>query len=1096
MGKDKNSVTTAGGSKASIDAAVQHTNDDSVISKRSAVYHGYFDDPYLRFFVRKLSKRSPLINRGYHLRMLVMTDLIEKCIRHLQTIGGNSHSSDSFQIVQVISLGAGYDTLAMRLKGQAAYTNVHFYELDFPAVMASKAEIVRAAPNGSFSADIVPEPQHELVKLHGTGYTVVGADLRDSSRNFVSCLSEASPQFSPELPTVLYAECVMQYMPSGSAAELIRLIAKMFPRALFVGYDQVNPSDSFGTVMRSALHAKGSPLLGIVDAPDGTAMTSRALARGMCEARFANFHDLSRYYLTGEELRRVEALEPFDEREEWSEMCEHYGITMACTSSDVGMPSHVCFRTPIVDEGTNAVSSLVQMEGEQRRKGALITSVEKWPTGRFSFEGWGNGSVFAERLDCGDVLIVAFGGFTVSRNHRRTNAVHIHSLRNGECNVIHADGCVEPPALVFHSMSRIAPGMYVVFGGRTNPDAASGDAYLLTVDLPVDVHRGNRSHVVVTWLKLVQYGENGVLPRGRYRHAAIDIAGTGSAVEGERVKGNIFVFGGCAATGAFLNDAWLGSVHKESIHWKPLRLVGDVPPPCCSCAIIGVREGAAVFLSGGLLADGRCEGSFWFIDCLTGECKKRGDVMVPRFSHTMVRARVDGVERVILLGGSSCQPSRLREAEQVLLLGSETGERIGSSPLPLGCPTLTRHCCVAVEDGVVAVLGGGFTCFSFGTFAAKPLLLLFGNRCREHVKSYSWQATVADNASQATLSKMSRSITFDFRRAPVEELPLTSETFAKLVQCPTRPVVFRDVDMGSCVVSWKSRAYLKEMEGRTIVSVHVAHRTHLLDFVKKNFTFRHVPLADLLDHCGATQEKNKSDEDKEVWYLRSVASNMRNDRANFWRDFAGLRHDFSLPPAAASHIEERMHQACLRISAPPLQLWTHYDTLDNVLCQVVGRKRVVLFPPSEYQNLYVSGSSSAVLNIDAPDLEQFPRFLEASYHAMEVILGPGDMLFIPSLWFHHVTTLDGEHCISLNVFFERFPHDDYDKRDLYGNKDLPTAARLRERIVTAVQRLIAESSLEHTSDGKPLPSDFVEFALRQALQDLRATADNMAAARR
>jgi tRNA wybutosine-synthesizing protein 4 len=43
---------------------VQATNDDSIVSKRSASRNGYIADEFLRFFVSKLAKRSPLINRG------------------------------------------------------------------------------------------------------------------------------------------------------------------------------------------------------------------------------------------------------------------------------------------------------------------------------------------------------------------------------------------------------------------------------------------------------------------------------------------------------------------------------------------------------------------------------------------------------------------------------------------------------------------------------------------------------------------------------------------------------------------------------------------------------------------------------------------------------------------------------------------------------------------------------------------------------------------------------------------------------------------------------------------------------------------------
>lgn len=48
---------------------------------------------------------------------------------------------------------------------------------------------------------------------------------------------------------------------------------------------------------------------------------------------------------------------------------------------------------------------------------------------------------------------------------------------------------------------------------------------------------------------------------------------------------------------------------------------------------------------------------------------------------------------------------------------------------------------------------------------------------------------------------------------------------------------------------------------------------------------------------------------------------------------------------------------------------------DNLLVHAgPGRKRVVLFAPSDAPCLYVASSSSAVVDIDAPDLQRFPRF--------------------------------------------------------------------------------------------------------------------------
>ena len=91
----------------------------------------------------------------------------------------------------------------------------------------------------------------------------------------------------------------------------------------------------------------------------------------------------------------------------------------------------------------------------------------------------------------------------------------------------------------------------------------------------------------------------------------------------------------------------------------------------------------------------------------------------------------------------------------------------------------------------------------------------------------------------------------------------------------------------------------------------------------------------------------------------------------------------------------------------------HQDVPDNIACVVAGRRRVTLFPPSQLQNLYIgpldstpAGQAISLVDFAAPDLQRFPRFAEAMRHAWTAELEPGDAVFIPSLWWHHMEGLD------------------------------------------------------------------------------------------
>jgi hypothetical protein len=90
----------------------------------------------------------------------------------------------------------------------------------------------------------------------------------------------------------------------------------------------------------------------------------------------------------------------------------------------------------------------------------------------------------------------------------------------------------------------------------------------------------------------------------------------------------------------------------------------------------------------------------------------------------------------------------------------------------------------------------------------------------------------------------------------------------------------------------------------------------------------------------------------------------------------------------------------------------HFDFPDNIACVVAGRRRFTLFPPEQVANLYVgpldrtpSGQAISVVDFSNPDLERYPRFAEALAAAQMAEMEPGDALFVPSMWWHHVESL-------------------------------------------------------------------------------------------
>lgn len=103
----------------------------------------------------------------------------------------------------------------------------------------------------------------------------------------------------------------------------------------------------------------------------------------------------------------------------------------------------------------------------------------------------------------------------------------------------------------------------------------------------------------------------------------------------------------------------------------------------------------------------------------------------------------------------------------------------------------------------------------------------------------------------------------------------------------------------------------------------------------------------------------------------------------------------------------------------------HFDESENVACVVAGRRRFTLFPPEQVANLYVgpldfapTGAAMSMVQLVEPDFVKYPRFREALSAAWVAELEPGDAIFIPTLWWHHVESLDRTLNVLVNYWWK------------------------------------------------------------------------------
>lgn len=86
----------------------------------------------------------------------------------------------------------------------------------------------------------------------------------------------------------------------------------------------------------------------------------------------------------------------------------------------------------------------------------------------------------------------------------------------------------------------------------------------------------------------------------------------------------------------------------------------------------------------------------------------------------------------------------------------------------------------------------------------------------------------------------------------------------------------------------------------------------------------------------------------------------------------------------------------------------HCDYDDNIFAQLRGVKRIFLAPPHHDEFLYTREANPLLfgspVDPEAPDYTRYPLARQAAL--VEVIVHPGDMLYVPAGWYHQVRALE------------------------------------------------------------------------------------------
>lgn len=167
-----------------------------------------------------------------------------------------------------------------------------------------------------------------------------------------------------------------------------------------------------------------------------------------------------------------------------------------------------------------------------------------------------------------------------------------------------------------------------------------------------------------------------------------------------------------------------------------------------------------------------------------------------------------------------------------------------------------------------------------------------------------------------------------------------------------------------------------------------------------HYSYVNIPFAEALEVIASSSAPGP------CYYLRRV------ELAELGLGEDGLPEVFDFVPRGVRRIQG------LWVSSEGSVTPLHYDTKNNLLAQMHGTKRVTLFPSSEGARMYPQEFTGTNLlsgvDPDEPDRARFPNF--PSERALRLTLKPGETLYVPPFWWHHVRSR--EFSVSVNLFWQ------------------------------------------------------------------------------
>jgi hypothetical protein len=234
---------------------------------------------------------------------------------------------------------------------------------------------------------------------------------------------------------------------------------------------------------------------------------------------------------------------------------------------------------------------------------------------------------------------------------------------------------------------------------------------------------------------------------------------------------------------------------------------------------------------------------------------------------------------------------------------------------------------------------------------------------------------------------------------------LSRDEFLEGFYSQNKPVVFTGIMNNWKALNLWNPQYLKQHYGTATVEVQANRNSDPEYELNVEKHRRKVLLKDYIDWIVEKGESNDC-------YM--VANNQNLDR----EDLKGLMNDLEVFPEYLNP-EDTSRRVFFWFGSAGTITPLHHDPVNLMLAQVLGRKRVLLIPPRQTPFLYNHVGVFSQVDPENPDFNKYPLY--RNIKPIELILKPGEVIFIPVGWWHHVRALD----VSISVSFTNFVFPNY-----------------------------------------------------------------------